>query len=82
VWQVEKSKIFPFIEFTKSLKAHWYGIMSFITSRLTNGVLEGINAKIQLAKRRARGYRNINNFITMIYLLAGKLNLKYPHKSA
>ncbi|MEQ8705654.1 MAG: transposase, partial [Phaeodactylibacter sp.] len=43
---------------------------------------EGINAKIQLAKRRARGYRNINNFITMIYLLAGKLNLKYPHKSA
>ncbi|TXB63801.1 ISL3 family transposase [Phaeodactylibacter luteus] len=80
--QAEESKIFPFIEFVKTLKAHWYGIMSFTTSRLTNGILEGINTKIQLAKRRARGYRNLNNFITMIYLLAGKLDLKYPHKSA
>ncbi|WP_421949742.1 transposase [Phaeodactylibacter xiamenensis] len=59
-----------------------WNLISFTTSRLTNGILEGINIKIQLAKRRARGNRNINNFITMIYLLAGKLDLKHPHNSA
>ncbi|MDP3443949.1 MAG: hypothetical protein Q8T08_13920, partial [Ignavibacteria bacterium] len=35
--------------------------------------------KIQLAKRRARGYRNINNFINMIYFLNRKLKFDYPH---
>ncbi len=43
-----------------------------------NGILESINNKIQLAKRRARGYRNINNFINMIYFLYGKLRFTYP----
>ncbi|MCB0522257.1 MAG: transposase, partial [Saprospiraceae bacterium] len=36
------------------------------------------NSKIQLAKKRARGYRNLHNFINMIYFLCGKLNLSYP----
>jgi transposase len=31
--------------------------------------LEGINSKVQLAKRRAKGYRNTDNFINMIYFL-------------
>lgn len=79
--QANKSKIFPFLKFVETLKVHWYGIISFITSRLTNGILEGINAKIQLAKRRARGYRNINNFISIIYLVAGNLKLGYPYKT-
>ncbi|MFT7203267.1 MAG: transposase, partial [Algoriphagus sp.] len=26
----------------------------------------------------ARGYRNINNFINMIYFIAGKLKFDYP----
>ncbi|MCF6320028.1 MAG: transposase, partial [Proteobacteria bacterium] len=34
--------------------------------------------KIQLAKRRARGYRNIENFKNMIYFLCGKLKFDYP----
>ncbi|SDW77507.1 Transposase [Nitrosomonas communis] len=41
-------------------------------------ILESINNKIQLAKRRARGYRNINNFINMIYFLYGKLRFTLP----
>ncbi|MBD3374860.1 ISL3 family transposase, partial [candidate division KSB1 bacterium] len=43
--------------------------------------LEGINSKIQLAKARARGYRNIENFINMIYFIAGDLEFDYPHKT-
>ena len=76
--EVESAKIPAFIKFAKTVRAHWTGIVHFVTSRITNGILEGINCKIQLAKRRARGYRNINNFINMIYFLCGKLKFDYP----
>jgi len=39
------------------------------------------NLKVQLAKRRAIGYRNIKNFINMIFLTCGKLKFDYPHKT-
>jgi len=78
--EVRHHKIGPLIEFTQTLVAHWYGILSFVESRLTNGLLEGINHKIQLAKRRARGYRDTNNYINMIYFLCAKLSFDYPHR--
>jgi len=76
--EVEKSKIPPFIKFTKTLKLHRSGIVNFVKEKINNGVLEGINNKIQLAKRRARGFRNLDNFINMIYFLCSKLNFKLP----
>jgi transposase len=75
---VEAAKTPAFMQFTNTIRAHWSGIVHFVTSRITNGILEGINSKIQLAKRRARGYRNIKNFINMIYFLYGKLKFDYP----
>ncbi len=65
------------MKFAITVRAHWSGIVHFVESHITNGILEGINSKIQLAKRRARGYRNINNFINMIYFLCGKLKFDY-----
>lgn len=71
----------PFSKFVNMIKSHWSGITAYFDTRVTNGVLEGINCKIQLAKRRARGYRNIHNFINMIHFLTGKLKFDYPHYS-
>lgn len=76
---VDDSDIVPFKNFVKTIKNHWNGIANYTESKITNGVLEGINNKIQLAKRRARGYRNLDNFIAMIHFIAGKLNFDYPH---
>ncbi len=76
-----ESEIAPFTRFAATVKKHWNGILNYISSKLTNGILEGINSKIQLIKRRARGYRNTTNFINMIYFTCGKLNLDYPHQS-
>lgn len=73
-----ESGIFPFQRAANTIKAHWSGIINYIESRINNGILEGINSKIQLAKKRARGYRNIDNFINMIYFIAGKLKFNYP----
>ncbi len=50
---VENSKIHPLIEFAITVKAHWTGIVNYIKAKITTGVIEGINNKIQLAKRRA-----------------------------
>ncbi|MBU6994028.1 ISL3 family transposase [Ferrovum myxofaciens] len=76
--EVEEAKIPAFMAFSKMVRGHWSGIIHFVESRITNGILEGINSKVQLAKRRARGYRNTGNFINMIYFLCGKLKFSYP----
>lgn len=73
--------VFAFKKFVNTIKSHWSGIINYIESQIANGVMEGINNKIQLAKRRARGYRNITNFINMIYFIAGKLKFNYPQYS-
>jgi transposase len=75
---VTDSTLTPFHKFVNTIKDHWDGIINYIQTQISNGILEGINNKIQLAKRRARGYRNINNFIAMIYFIAGKLAFDYP----
>ncbi len=69
------------MKFAATIRTHWSGILNYIHHKISNGVLEGINSKIQLAKRRARGYRNSQNFIHMIYFIAGKLEFDYPHYS-
>lgn len=76
--EVDASGIEPFKQFSKTLKSHWSGIVNFCETQINNGILEGINNKIQLAKRRARGYRCVRNFINMIYFLCGKLKFDYP----
>lgn len=76
------AKLGPFRKFVNTIKAHWSGIVSYFENRgVSNGVLEGINSKIQPAKRRVRGYRDVDNFIRMIYYMSGKLDMAYPHDS-
>jgi transposase len=76
-WAV-RSRLGPIKSFAKMVKSHFDGIMRYFTSRLTSGTMEGLNSRIQEVKRRAKGYRNINNFIAMIYLEAAKLELALP----
>jgi len=75
---VKDSGIFPFQKAVKTIYAHWSGIINYIVSKVNNGILEGLNSKIQLAKKRARGFRNVNNFINMIYFTCSKLKYNYP----
>lgn len=73
-WAV-RSQLGPIREFARVVKNNWQGILNYFKSGLTNGILEGTNSIVQAARARARGYRNVNNFMTMIYLLGGKLDL-------
>lgn len=72
------SRLEPIKEAAYTIKRHWNGVLRWFTSRINNGILEGINSLIQAAKARARGYRSAQNFITMIYITAGKLEFDLP----
>lgn len=72
------SRLHPIIDAAHTIKRHWEGVLRWFESRITNGVLEGINSLIQATKTRARGYRSIRNLITMVYLIAGKLEFNLP----
>lgn len=73
------SRIDAMKEFALTVKRHWDGILRFHETKMTAGFLEGINSLIQAAKRKARGYRTTRNLITMIYLIAGKLDFQLTH---
>ena len=71
----KRSRLQPIKDFVATVENHWDGIIAWHKSRLSNGLLEGINSLVQAAKSRARGYRNKQNMITIIYLTAAKLPL-------
>ena len=62
----------------KTLEKHKESILGYFFAGVTNAVAEGINLMIQSAKRRARGYRTLDSYNQMIYLIASKLSLDCP----
>jgi transposase len=74
-WAI-RSRIDEVKEAGKMLKNHLEGIINYWDSRLTSGSVESINSRIQEARRRAKGFRNISNYISMVYLVAGKLPIE------
>jgi transposase len=45
-----EAKISLYSKFVNMIKSHWIGITAYFERKVTNGLLEGINSKIQLAK--------------------------------
>lgn len=77
-WAV-RSRIPAMIKTAKTIKQHWDGVLQWFQSRISNGLLEGMNSLIQSAKSRARGFRTTHNLANIIYLIAGKLDLGLSH---
>lgn len=58
------------VEALGTLRNHATEVIQRWTSKTTNARLEGLNSLFQAARCRARGYRNNETFITMIYMIA------------
>lgn len=56
-----------------TFEEHLPRIMRRWESLLSNARLEGLNSLFQAARSRARGYRNVTTFITMIYLIGAPI---------
>lgn len=74
------SGIKPIQDFVNMLRSHWYGVKTYFKKVADNAFAERVNLKIQEIKRIAKGYRNINNFILMIYFHIGGLELQTHSK--
>lgn len=61
-----------------TIRSKMRGILNYFRRRRTSAVLEGLNSAVQAARARARGYRNSETFIAMIYLIAGRLRFTLP----
>ena len=61
------------------IERHLKGILAHWVRRTTNAFLEGLNSVFSAVKRKARGFRSIENLITMLYFTAGKLDLPVTH---
>ncbi len=74
-----RSRVPAMVRVSRTIREHWSGVLRWFVSKVTNGLLEGINSLIQTAKTRARGFRTTHNLKAIIYLIAGKLDLQLTH---
>ncbi|SMP83323.1 Transposase, partial [Desulfonatronum zhilinae] len=58
-----------------SFERHLPRIINRWHSLHTNARLEGFNGLFQAARARARGYRNVENFIMIVYLIAAPIQI-------
>jgi transposase len=65
----------PVFKAISTLKRYKDKILSRWGNDYSNARLEGLNGLFQAARARAKGYRNVNTFITMIYLLAAPIGV-------
>jgi transposase len=59
---VQRSGIKAYENVVKTMKNYWYGIVNYFRYKLTNAASEGFNNKINIIKRRAYGYRDLEYF--------------------
>ena len=59
----------PVRQALQTLATHAERVVRRWTSTYTNARLEGLNGLFQAARARARGYRNTQTFMTMIYMI-------------
>jgi transposase len=81
IFRAKVSRLEPFRKLGICFQENWRGIVAFLKTRVTNGVIEAINGLLQLAKRGARGFRSFKYFQTIAYLRAAKLKLDLPSLS-
>ncbi|MHA5818870.1 ISL3 family transposase [Pseudomonas aeruginosa] len=68
-----RSRLPAFKRLGATLREHRDGIIEHFRSALSNGFVEAMNAQIQAAKARAKGYATNDNLIAIAYLLCAKL---------
>jgi transposase len=59
------------------VKRHLPNVLTYFKHLITNAGSEAINSVVQMLKKRAFGYRNFENFRTVVLFRCGGLDL-YP----
>jgi transposase len=75
---VARSKIPETKKVAKTIRSHWDGIVAYLQTRVTDGAAEALNGIILTVKRKARGFRTVEYFTAIIYLVASNLKFDLP----
>lgn len=75
---VGRSRIPEMKKVSRTIRKHWDGIVAYLRTRVTNGAAEAINGIIQTVKRKSRGFKTVEYFRAMIYLVASNLTFDLP----
>jgi transposase len=73
-----RSKLPPFVKLARTIRKHLEGIVAYIRTRLTNGLVEGLNTKLRMVARRAFGFHSPQALISMLFLHCGGIQLNPP----
>jgi transposase len=73
-----RSRLKPFVRVARTIKKHIDGILTYIRTRLTNGLVEGLNNKTRLITRRAYGFHGAQALAAMVFLCCGGITLDPP----
>lgn len=68
-----RCRLAPFKRLGATLREHLPGIVNSFRWNLSNATAESINARVELAINRARGFRTHMHLFTVVYLIAGRL---------
>lgn len=71
-----KSLLFrSMLKCSQMIERHLAGILAHWKRRTTNAFMEALMSVFSATKRRARGYRSVDNLITVLYFLSAKLRI-------
>ena len=68
-----RSRLDSFKRLGKTLRTHFDAVVRGMLEHRSNAFVEAMNGLLQQAKRAARGFKNVSNFISIAYLRMGKL---------
>jgi len=73
-----RSKLPAFVKLARTLRKHRDRILAYVTERITNGVVEGINNRLRTIARRSYGVHSAEPLIAMLHLCVGGIELNPP----
>ena len=79
-WWASHSRIKAFKDLSAKIKRNEKYIMLTIKLGMSNARIESINNKIKVIIRRSYGFRNIENMLSMVYLVCSNLTIPIPNR--
>jgi transposase len=72
---VKFSGLIPFLNVVKTMKRYFRRIFNYFEHRVTNAQAEGFNKKINIIRRKAYGFRDLEYFMLKIHQACGVMRL-------
>ena len=73
-----RSRLGPFVKAARTVRKYKDGILAYIETKLTNGLVEGFNNKLRMIARRAFGFHSAGALIGMLFLCCGSVTVNPP----